>query len=119
MINLLSTRVDLSFAAHKLEKFSANPGKVYFEGLVHLLSYISKNKTLGLKCHADMSDAPLSDLFIEARINNDNQLMDFYDYNWQDCPDTGRTTGACIIFYQYGPIYHGIHVPVPFSQSSA
>ena len=36
-IYLLSTRVDLSFAVHKLEKFSANPGKLHFEGLVHLL----------------------------------------------------------------------------------
>ena len=37
LIYLLSTRVDLSFAVHKLAKFSANPGKVHFEGLVHLL----------------------------------------------------------------------------------
>ena len=37
LIYILSTRVDLSFAVHKLEKFSANPGKVNFEGLVHLL----------------------------------------------------------------------------------
>ena len=35
LIYLLSTRVDLSFAVHNLEKFSANPGKVHFEGLVH------------------------------------------------------------------------------------
>ena len=31
LIYLLSTRVDLSFAVHKLEKFSDNPGKVHFE----------------------------------------------------------------------------------------
>ena len=30
LIYLLSTRVDLSFAVHKLEKFSANTGKVHF-----------------------------------------------------------------------------------------
>ena len=30
LIYLLSTRVDLSFAVHKLAKFSANPGKVQF-----------------------------------------------------------------------------------------
>ena len=30
LIYLLSTRVDLSFAVHKLAKFSANPGKVHF-----------------------------------------------------------------------------------------
>ena len=49
MIYLLSTRVDLSFAVHKLAKFSANNLKVHFEGLVHLLRYIRDNKTLGLK----------------------------------------------------------------------
>ena len=38
LIYLLSTRVDLSFSVHKLAKFSANAGKVRFEGLVHLLS---------------------------------------------------------------------------------
>ena len=37
LIYLLSTRVDLSFAVHKLARFSANPGKLHFEGLVHLL----------------------------------------------------------------------------------
>ena len=37
LIYLLSTRADLSFAVHKLAKFSANPGKVHFEGLVNLL----------------------------------------------------------------------------------
>ena len=41
LIYLLSTRVDLSFSVHKLAKFSANPSKVHFEGLVHLLRYIA------------------------------------------------------------------------------
>ena len=37
LIYRLSPRVDLSFAVHKLEKFSENTGKVHFEGLIHLL----------------------------------------------------------------------------------
>ena len=45
--------------------------------------------------------------------------MDFYDSSSQDCPDTGRSTGAYIIFYQGGPINHGTHVPGPVAQSSA
>ena len=45
--------------------------------------------------------------------------MDFYDSSWQDCPDTVRSIGAYIIFYQGGPIDHGTHVPGPVSQSSA
>ena len=45
--------------------------------------------------------------------------MPFSDSSWQDCPDTGRSTGLYIIFYQGGPIGHVTHVPGPFSQSSA
>ena len=44
--------------------------------------------------------------------------MAFSDSSWQDCPDTGRSTGAYIIFYQGGPIDHDTHVPVPVAQYS-
>ena len=49
LIYLLSTRVYLSFAVHKLAKYSENTGKVHFQVLIHLLGYIRDNKTLGLK----------------------------------------------------------------------
>ena len=45
--------------------------------------------------------------------------MVFSDFSWQDCPDTGRSTGAYIIFYKGGTIDHGTHVPGPVPQSSA
>ena len=93
LIYLLSTRVDLSFAVHKLETFSANPGKLHFEGLVHLLGYIRDNKTLGLKYYADLNDAPVTDLLRQANINTKNHLMDFSDSSWQDCA-TGH--GTCV-----------------------
>ena len=41
--------------------------------------------------------------------------MDFSDYSCQDCPDTGRSTVAYIIFYKVGQIDHGTHVPGPVS----
>ena len=94
LIYLLSTRVDLSFEVHKLAEFSLKPGKVHFEGLVHLSRYIKDNKTLVLKYYADMNDAPVSDLSIQASIKTDNQLIDFSDYSWQDCPYSGIRTGA-------------------------
>ena len=40
-IYLLSSRVELSFAVHKLAKFSENPVKMNFEGFVNILRYIS------------------------------------------------------------------------------
>ena len=93
LIYLLSTRVDLSFAVNKLEKFSASPGKVHFEGLIHFLGYIRDNKILGMKYYADLNDAPVFDLLRQASIKTKNHLMDFSDSSWQDCPDTGRSTG--------------------------
>ena len=108
--------MDLSFAVHKLAKFSANPGKVHFEVLIHLLRYIRENKTLGLKYYADMNDAPVIELLIQSSIKTENQLMAFSDSSWQYFPDTGRITGAYIIFYQGGQIDHGTHVLGPVSQ---
>ena len=118
-IYLLSTRVDLSFAVHKLARFSANPGKVNFEGLINLLIYISDNNTFGLKYYLYLNGAPVTDLLRQANIKTNNHLMDVSDYSWQDCPDTGRSTGAYIIFYQCGLIDHGTHVPGPVAKSSA
>ena len=83
------------------------------------MRYIRDNKTLGLKYYTDMNYSPVSDLLIQASIKNYNQLMDFSDSSWKDCPDTGRSIGAYIIFYQGGPIGHGTHVPVEVSKSSA
>ena len=44
--------------------------------------------------------------------------MAFSDTSWQDCPDTGRSTWAYMIFYQGGPIDHGTHVPGTIAQPS-
>ena len=82
------------FEVHKLAKFSANPGNVQFEGLIHLLRYIRENKTLGLKNYVDMNDAPVTDLFRQASIKTENKLMAFSDSSWKNCTGTGRSTGA-------------------------
>ena len=84
-----------------------------------MLRYIRDNKTLVLKYYAYLSDAPVTDILRQANIKTKNHLMNVSDPSWQDCPDTGRSTGAYIIFYQGGPIDHGTHVPGPVAQSSA
>ena len=110
--------MEFSFSVHKLANFSSNPGKVSFEGLVHLLSYISDYKTLGLNHYDDMNNAPVSDLLRQASIKTDKYLMDFSDSSWKYFSDTGISKVAYIIFYQSGPIYHGPHVPISVAQSS-
>ena len=88
--------MDLSFALHKLEKFSSNPGKVNFGGLVHLSRYIGDNKNSSLKYYADMNYAPVSYLLRQASIKTENNLMNFSDSGCQDCSDTGRGTVGSI-----------------------
>ena len=41
-----------------------------------------------------MNDALVTDLLRQASIKTENHLVDFSDSSWQDCPDTGRSTGA-------------------------
>ena len=84
-----------------------------------MLRYIRDNITLGLKNYTDLNDAPVTDLLRQANIKTKNHLMDFSDSSWQDFPNTGRITGAYIIFYQGGPIEHGTHVPGPVAEYSA
>ena len=66
-----------------------------------------------------MKYAPLSGLLRQVSINTENKLMAISDFDWQDCPDTFRSTGSYIIFYQGGLIDDVTHVPGSFSQSSA
>ena len=66
-----------------------------------------------------MNDAPVTDLLRQASTKNENHLMAFSDSSWQDCKNTGRSTGEYMIFYQGGPIDHGTHVPGPVAQSIA
>ena len=72
-----------------------------------------------LRYYADLNDAPVTDLLRQANIKTNKNLMAFSDSSWQDCTDTGRSTGAYIIYYQGGPIDHGTHVPGPVAKSSA
>ena len=66
--------------------------------------------------YSNINDAPVSGLLRKASIKTENKLMAFSDYSWQDCPYTGRSTVAYIIFYQGVPIDHGKHVPGPVAQ---
>ena len=81
--------MDLSFAVHKLETFSSNPGKVQFEGLIHLLIYIRNNNTLVLKYYANLNDVPVTDILRQANIKTKNNFMAFSGFSWKHCTDTG------------------------------
>ena len=67
--------------------------------------------TLGLKYFADMKNSPLYDMLRQASIKTEKKLTTFSDFSSKYFPETGRSTGSYMIFYQGGPIDHGTHVP--------
>ena len=107
------------FFSKNLANSSSNRGKLHFEGLVHLLRYLRDNKNLELRYFSEIEYAPLYEIFRQAIIKTENQLVVFSDYICQECPDTGRSKGSYIVFYHGGTIDHCTHVPGTVSQSSA
>ena len=55
---------------------------------------------------------------INIQINKETVLT-FTDSSWNDCIDTGRSTGGYIILRQAGAIDYGPHLPVPVAMSSS
>ena len=60
------------FCSTKVGIFTSNPGKLHFEGLVHLLRYIRDNKNFVLRPNSNIEDAPIYDILINAIINTNN-----------------------------------------------
>ena len=51
-------------------------------------------------------------------IIKDNEIIMFTDSSWNDCIDTGRSTGGYIAMIQGGAVDYGSHLPVPVAMSS-
>ena len=46
-------------------------------------------------------------------------VLTFTDSSWNDCDDTGMSTGGYIILRQAGAVDYGSHLPVPVAMSSS
>ena len=119
LIYLSHTRVDLAYSVPKLAKFLKYPGRKHFQALIHVLRYIKSKPNLGLKYYSDFLQSPLYELLRNQEIQFKNFIISFSDSSWQDCIDTGKSTGSYIIMYQGGVIDHGSMVPTPVAMSSA
>ena len=51
------------------------------------------------------------------KIGQDTNIY-FTDSSWNDCIDTGRSTGGYVGLSQAGPVDYGSHLPVPVAMSS-
>ena len=119
LIYLLNTRPDITFAVTKLAKFMRVPGQEHFRALTHVLQYLRDNSNYGITFYRVIEDSPIHQLLEQAGEKNVKQLFGMHDSSWQDCPDTGRSTGAFVLFSQGGAVDYNTFVPSPVAMSSA
>ena len=61
----------------------------------------------------------VAQLLFEYNIDSSVPLIAYSDSSWQDCPESGRSTGAYLIFMQGGVIDAASFMPDPVALSSA
>ena len=118
LIYLLNTRPDLMFAVTKLAKFMRMPGRFHFQAVIHVLKYLRDNSSLGIKYYHNITSAPVHKILLETGMPVIHDLVGMHDSSWQDCPDTGRSTGSYVHFAQGGPVDFAAYVPSPVAMSS-
>ena len=67
-----------------------------------------------------MKDSPTYKVLFQNNISiNEDTITTFSDSSWNDCVDTGRSTGGNnITIMQGGPVDHSRHLPIPVAMSS-
>jgi hypothetical protein len=117
---ILNTYPRLQFAIRKLAKYMRLPGRTHFRALQHLLHHIRCNHTFGLRYYSNVLDSPLAELLFSQNIDPlTSPFFVFADSSWQDCQDTGRSTGGYHVFYQGNIVDSAMTFPVPVALSSA
>ena len=120
LIYLMNTTLLLHFAISKLAKLNTLPGRDHFKAARHLLRYLRCHYlSFGLTYYSDPKRSPVYKLVHEfIKAHADAPLILFTDSSWQDCPDTGRSTGGLLLYHQGGLVDGGSFVPNPVALAS-
>ena len=87
--------------------------------MLHLIGYIKNTSNKYLKFYSNLKESPVYKVFTENKITIDEDtVVTFTDSSWNDCIDTGRSTGGNCSIMQWGPVDHSSHLPIPVAMSS-
>ena len=115
---VLNTRSDILWIVNKLAKSSSNPGIKDYEALMHCFGYLRKFPDMAIKFYANPKESPVYQICDKHKVEF-TDIIGFSDSSWQDCPDTGRSTGGYKVFCQGGLIDANSTMPIPVALSSA
>ena len=76
-----------------------------------MLIYIRDKTNFWLTYYAKIDYSYLSDILRQASIKSLNNTLVIFYSRYQDCTDTGRSTGSWIVFYEGETIDYWTHVP--------
>ena len=91
----------------------------HFKALVWLIGYLSTTQDRGIRYYHNYEDSPIHKLCLRNNvpISKDGSVT-FSDASWQDCPDTGKSTGGRFISINGGAVDHASQMPVPIAMST-
>ena len=84
-----------------------------------MIGFIKGNLNKGIKFYHDVCKTQLYSVLGDNNIKvSKGSIITFTDSSWNDCVDTGRSTGGYITMIQAGAVDYGSHLPVPVAMSS-
>jgi hypothetical protein len=104
----MNTYTRLNHSTRKLARFMQYQGRTHFNLLLHLLRHLQCHRLRGgIKFYSDITKAPLYQHLTTTGNSKfaDYPIMVFSDASFQDCPDSGRSTGGFLIFMQGGAVH--------------
>ena len=104
---------------NKLAKYANNPGVVHFRALLHLVGSLKNSPNKCLRFFPNVRSSLLFQLLKNNNIQiSEDTVVTFADSSWNDCIDTGRSTGGNISLTQKDAADYSSHLPVPVEMSS-
>ena len=85
---------------------------------MHCFGYLRKFPDMAIKFYANPKESPVYQICDKHKVEF-TDIIGFSDSSWQDCPDTGRSTGGYKVFCQGGLIDANSTMPIPVALSSA
>jgi hypothetical protein len=103
LICLINTYIRLNHSIRKLVRFMHYQGRNHFKLLLHLLRHLQYHRLKGgVKFYSDKTKSPPHQHLTTTDNGNvaEYPIVCFSDSSFQDCPDSGRSTGRYLIFGQ-------------------